>query len=263
MMTLPYRTWGLAKNPSVVFLHGLFGSLLDWEGLAPLFDDTHFVVAIDLPGHGDAVLPQTASLQSAVRLIKDTLLFLSCHDVTLVGYSLGGRLGLHLAKECPELIREVILESSSPGLDDPVQRAFRAQSDLAASERLLQYGLGPFLEQWYQNPMFGSIAQHPDFDALLQNRLAGNPDYLAWVLREFSPGVLPSLWDELPNLPVVGFVCGERDERYIEIGQRMYQECSGIHRRVLLQAGHLTHFEQPVLFAGFIRALLERTHKTV
>lgn len=263
MLTLPYTTWGVAKNPCLLFLHGLLGSHTDWEAIAPSFAETHFVVALDWPGHAGSPLIDGMSLPMLCGLLKDTLCFLSCHDTCVVGYSFGGRMAMHTALAYPDLFDRVILESSSPGLDDPIQRAMRAQSDMALATQLLEEGVGPFLRTWYDNPVFGGIRHHPDFNAFLSQRSESVSHDLATMIQRFSPGVLPSLWPVVDRLPLVGFVCGERDERYVDIGQRLHQQCPGMHRRVVLNAGHNTHFEQPALFTGFIKALLERVHKTV
>jgi len=229
--------------------------------MAPSFADTHFVVAIDWPGHGGTPLMPGLSLPVLCDMLKDTLCFLSCHDTCVVGYSFGGRMAMHTALAYPDLFDGIILESSSPGLDDPIQRAMRAQSDMALATQLLDEGLDPFLRTWYDNPVFGGIARHPDFDSFVAQRAKAAPADLATMIQRFSPGVLPSLWPMVTQLPLVGFVCGERDERYVEIGHRLHQQCPAMHRRVVLNAGHNTHFEQPALLTGFIKALLERVHK--
>ena len=43
-------------QPCVVFLHGLLGSIGDWEKIAPAIAKTHPVLLIDLPGHGNSRL---------------------------------------------------------------------------------------------------------------------------------------------------------------------------------------------------------------
>lgn len=263
MLTLPYTTWGIAKNPCLLFLHGFFGSHFDWDVVAPSFADTHFVVALDWPGHAGTPLPEGLSLALLSEMLKNTLCFLSCHDTCVVGYSFGGRMAMHAALAYPGLFDGIILESSSPGLDDPIQRAMRAQSDMALATQLVEEDLGSFLRTWYDNPVFGGIARHPDFDLFLAQRTEAVPHDLATMIQRFSPGVLPSLWPMVTQLPLLGFVCGERDDRYVDIGQRLHQQCPGMHRRVVLNAGHNTHFEQPTLFTGFLRALLERVHKVV
>ena len=46
-----------------------------------------------------------------------------------VGYSMGGRLCLRLALDRPDLVRGLMLVSTSPGIADPTERAARVEAD--------------------------------------------------------------------------------------------------------------------------------------
>src|SRR3954469_7709338 len=78
-------------DPTLIFVHGFACSLDDWDeqlrGLSPSFR----CVALDLPGHGGAAMPDPVSLEmlaAAVNRVKDQV---EASDTILVGHSMGCR----------------------------------------------------------------------------------------------------------------------------------------------------------------------------
>jgi len=114
--------------PTLLCLHGLGGSSLNYLALAPLLTDTYRVVALDLPGHGGS-RPSTGDVLADVDRVLDRVLA----DVTptaLVGHSLGGVLALrHLAAARPVVDRLVLL-------DPPVPTSLSGSRDLGLTARL-------------------------------------------------------------------------------------------------------------------------------
>ena len=53
--------------------------------------------------------------------------------VDLVGYSMGGRMALRTAVDHPHLVRRLVLIGATPGIEDPADRAARAEQDRATA----------------------------------------------------------------------------------------------------------------------------------
>ena len=57
-MMRPYslhcRTLGFPEHPAIVFLHGFMGSGADWDPVMAQLSESHYCVAMDLPGHGNS-----------------------------------------------------------------------------------------------------------------------------------------------------------------------------------------------------------------
>jgi pimeloyl-ACP methyl ester carboxylesterase len=134
----------LSASP-LVFLHGLAGSAATWQGVIGSFVDSHRVVAVDLPGHGqsDAPDPATAdySIDGLTRVVTETLRLLGLRQVTLVGHSLGGAIAITAALADPHLVGRLVLVDSI-GLGDEINPAVGTLLDQppsdAASRALLE-----------------------------------------------------------------------------------------------------------------------------
>ncbi len=148
-------------------------------------------LCVDLPGHGestdvDADLEQTADL--VVELAGD-------EPFDLVGYSLGGRVALHVACRAPSQLQGVIAVSASPGLADDAARAARLARDTAMAEGLLASGdVAGFLARWLANPMFATL---PADAAGLDLRATNSAGGLARSLVRCSLGTQRDLRGEL------------------------------------------------------------------
>src|SRR5947207_11329176 len=98
----------------LLLLHGFTGSAATW---APLIDSLppHFgTIAPDLIGHGRSDSPPDAHRYYMARCMADLLAMLDALEVErtdLLGYSMGGRVALHLVAVAPERVGAPVLES--------------------------------------------------------------------------------------------------------------------------------------------------------
>ena len=118
-------------RPPVVLLHGFMGRGADWRAVRADLPETWDVRAPDLPGHGAAVGLGSYSMDAAADLALAGL----AEPADVVGYSMGGRLALHLAATHPEAVRRVVVVSGSPGLRTDAERAARRAVDARAGRR--------------------------------------------------------------------------------------------------------------------------------
>lgn len=257
----PHRSLGDPQAPTLIFLHGFLGSGRDWLPVAEAFSSTHHILLPDLPGHGAHTRrdPGALDFESLSAELAGFVQSFSGVRPVLIGYSLGGRLALHFACSHPAQAGALILESASPGLTDPTERAARAAQDDALAGRLRSGGLAAFVESWYRADLWRSLRSRPDLLAQISgDRLGGDAVWLARVLSELSPGRMPPLWDCLPGLrlPVL-LLAGDLDPKYPAVLRRAGALIPNAVHTLIPGAGHNIHLEQPEAFIQALRPFLE------
>ena len=108
---------GHANGPTILLVHGLGGSHLNWDLLAPLLTPHGRVYAIDLPGFGRSEPGErTASVQANVAVVKRFIDEVAGTPVVLVGNSMGGMISILVAGERPDAVTSlVLLDPAVPG----------------------------------------------------------------------------------------------------------------------------------------------------
>ncbi len=227
---------------NVVLLHGFGGTRRAWDGVVELLDRERYrPLAMDLPGHGEAAdAPRPITFAGCVGHV----LAASPERFVLCGYSLGGRIALHVALAAPERVARLVLVGVNPGIEDGAERAARRRSDHALAEELERAPFEEFIERWRTQPMFAD--DPPEVGALAREDQRRNwPDALAAVLRGVGTGEMTPLWDRLAELPIpVAVLVGERDAKFLALGRRMVERLAD---GVLLVApgGHGLPLENP------------------
>ena len=97
---------------TVVLLHGFAGTRHAWDLVAARLDPERYRPhALDLRGHGEArdARPITFAACTADVLEAAPARFILC------GYSLGGRVALHVALAAPERVSRLVLVASTAG----------------------------------------------------------------------------------------------------------------------------------------------------
>jgi 2-succinyl-6-hydroxy-2,4-cyclohexadiene-1-carboxylate synthase len=170
------------------------------------------------------------------------------------GYSMGGRLCLRLAVDRPELVRGLILVSSTAGIEDPSERAARIASDDELAMFVEHEGVDTFLERWLAQPLFAGVP--PDAPGLA-DRHALSVEVVAHGLRHLGAGTMDPMWDHLSRLTMpVGVIWGARDAKYQRLGRLMERTIPNAVPFEVARSGHAIPLEQPEGLATALQSVL-------
>jgi pimeloyl-ACP methyl ester carboxylesterase len=126
---------GNPDGPTFVLVHGLGGSHLNWDLLAPLLTPHGRVLALDLPGFGRSEPgSRRASVQANVAVLRRFLREIAASPAVLVGNSMGGMVSIFTAASAPRAVRGVVLL-------DPALPGGRRSLDAAVAGQFLLYAL--------------------------------------------------------------------------------------------------------------------------
>jgi 2-succinyl-6-hydroxy-2,4-cyclohexadiene-1-carboxylate synthase len=234
---------------NVVLLHGFSGTHRAWDGVVARLDQERYLPrALDLPGHGDA-----ADAERPITFARcvEHVLARSPERFVLGGYSLGGRIALHIALTAPERVSRLVLVSTSAGIKDPAERAQRRLADNRLAEELESIPFEDFIERWRTQPLFadeprevGVLAREEQRPNRAEARAAGR--------RGLGTGEMDPLWGRLPELRMpVTVLVGDRDAKYLALGERMVELLpeAGL---LLVPGGHGLPLENPEAVARAI-----------
>jgi pimeloyl-ACP methyl ester carboxylesterase len=129
--------------PTVVLVHGLGGSHLNWDLFAPLIRDRARVLALDLPGFGRSEPGgRRTTVHDNVAVLDRFLTEVAGTPAVLVGNSMGGMISILETAASPQSVNGlVLLDAAMPGprraLDPLVAFTFAVYAIPMVGERFL------------------------------------------------------------------------------------------------------------------------------
>ena len=234
---------------TVVLLHGFAGTQRAWDGVVERLNPERYrPLTLDLPGHGEqADVERLISFTGCVECV----LAQAPERFALCGYSLGGRVALHVALAAPERVSRLVLVSTTAGIEDDAQRAQRRAADQRLAEELERVPFEDFIERWRTQPLFAD--EPAEVRALArEDQRRNRPGALAAVLRGIGTGEMAPLWDRLGELTMpVTILAGDRDAKFQALGRRMVELLADA-RLIVVSGGHGLPLEHPAAVASQI-----------
>ncbi|WP_299094369.1 2-succinyl-6-hydroxy-2,4-cyclohexadiene-1-carboxylate synthase [uncultured Metabacillus sp.] len=258
---IEYNVEVKSKGQPLVLLHGFTGSSSNWTSILNEISDTKFIL-IDIIGHGRTESPEDPARYRTEEAVEDLISILNKLNIekaNFLGYSMGGRLALSFTATYPNRVNKLILESSSPGIKDMDERIKRKISDEKLARSIIKNGMVSFVDYWEDIPLFSTQKRLPKEQRkqIREKRLENSSLGLANSLIGMGTGVQPSWWKMLPSIknPIL-LVCGELDQKFCEIANKMNQMFPNSTLNEIKDAGHAIHVEQPRIFGKIVNEFL-------
>lgn len=245
---------GPQTAPTIVLLHGFMGVPSDWAPVCEALGEWQ-IGLVEL--HPMDPVSFLNALSEAIRAH-------GLSRVAIGGYSMGGRLAIYCAMQNPALFPVLIGVSTTPGIEDAVQRETRAAADLEMANRLralkTQEEFEGFLREWWHQGIFVSPRMHSGLlDQLVESRLDLAPATLADFHALWSSGTLPSQWEAIKNYPGSALLLiGSQDTKYSDIAKRMEQGLTDATTEILAGCGHQLLWEAPQEMGWAMHHFLEK-----
>lgn len=235
----------------LVLLHGFTQTGRAWDGVVEALGSQRYTaLAPDLRGHGDAARARPITFDA----ITHDVLATGGERFALAGYSMGGRIALHVALAAPHRVTRLGLVATTAGIADADERAARRAADEALAARIEQQSIEDVAADWGAQPLFATqsaevrVRAHAD-------RLRNDPGDLATSLRGVGTGVMTPLWDRLAELTMpVDVIVGEHDAKFSALGERLAHALPHAHLTVVPGAGHALPVEAPDAVAEALNA---------
>ncbi len=227
----------LTKKPGnyIHALHGFLGLPSDWT----MFNFIDYPMEIN---HSEL------DFNSWSQLCNSEVAFCSGKNI-LLGYSLGGRLAMHMLLSAPTLWDAAIFVSAHPGLDCDRERESRLVSDQRWARHFLEEPWDDLMCAWNENAVFGGFPLlHPRIEKDYDRKI------LAQQLSHWSLGKQEFLLDRLKKLSIPTlYIAGQRDKKFTAIAEK-FREVGSVS--IIPEAAHRVPWDQPEKFATQINQFL-------
>ena len=111
-MKLNYRKYG--SGPTLIILHGLYGSSDNWIPIARKLEDHFTVLLPDLRNHGASPHAATHSYADMVNDLEEFYSETNTTSAFLIGHSMGGKVAMQFAADHPEKIDRLMIVDIAP-----------------------------------------------------------------------------------------------------------------------------------------------------
>jgi esterase len=248
----------LGSGPSLVVLHGLFGSSGNWRGVARELAATHKVHCVDLRNHGASPWADSMSYLEMADDVVQIIDRLGLERPSVMGHSMGGKTAMALALRHPERVGRLIVVDIAPmpyaDTSTPFAEAMRSADVVAAATRAE-----------VQRRLQQAVPERAVVPFLMQNLVTRN-DHFDWRLNLLGiSAAMPQLCAFPSALLGSRFtgpltVIAGANSRYVarHDGASFRPLFSDVRVEVIEGAGHWVHADQPAAFLASVRRALQR-----
>lgn len=247
-----YVRWGDQGN-RIVLLHSMGMDAHSMDLLAESLSSGHRVLALTILGHGDSTVPsEPVTLQDHAEMLLECARSLEHTPFTLVGHSVGGRLGMILAAEHPSDVKGLVLVDIAP--PDTTPRAWRQRTApiLRSREEALAHlkeRYPRFAPEYIENRLRYGFTEQPD--GSLAPKPAGN---------DFMRGMSTDLWPYVERIRVPTLLVKGADSALVtpEKHARMRESIPEFASVTILGATHMVPQEKPEEFEETVRSFISK-----
>ncbi len=251
---LNYKSFG--QGEPVIILHGLFGTLDNWQTVAKALAEHFLVFIVDQRNHGRS--PHVDGM-SYPLLAEDLREFMESHWIYrahLIGHSMGGKTVMQFALHYPDMVDKLaVIDIAPKAYPGGHEEIFQALLDLDIDRVENRQDAEAFLARRIDSP--------PVLQFLLKNISRNHEGRYAWkmnlpVLYRHYPDILRQVEGEPPYDGPALFLRGGRspyvlpeDEPHI---RSLFPQA---HIETVENAGHWVHAEAPATVIEKLKSFLE------
>ena len=259
------HTESVGRGDAILFVHEYAGDHRSWEPQMRRFSRSHRCITYAARGYPPSQAPDDAGAYSQQRAVDDAVAVLDRLGVEaadVVGISMGGFAGLHLAMQHPARVRSLVIAGTGYGAHPSEAARFRKESE-AIARLIEESGIEAFARRYLSGP---ARVQFRNKDPrgwkqlvreLEEHSADGAVRTMRGVQRE-RPS-LYALETELSRIeaPVL-ILAGDEDDGCLEASLWLKRVIPRSGLVVLPKSGHTLNLEEPDLVNAFIADFLSR-----
>jgi pimeloyl-ACP methyl ester carboxylesterase len=223
-----------AGNFCLLFLHGWRSNKEIWGGIIKqtnnLANNQFNIYALDLPGFGQSQTPrEPMTVGDYAEVVAKFIKKLELKNVIIVGHSFGGRIGIKLACNHPDLVSKLVLVDSAGFTADK-----KKLNIMGVGAKIVKPFFKPKFMQGLRNKIYKSI---------------GSEDYVATpeLQKTYINVISEDLSHDMKDVKCATLIInGENDlDTPVDFGKRMNALIPNSKFVILPKAGHFSFIDKP------------------
>jgi pimeloyl-ACP methyl ester carboxylesterase len=234
----------IGQGPPLVILHGLFGTLDNWQTLAKQWAQDYTVVLIDLRNHGRSPHVDTHDYPAMAHDVKEFLENHFIYETHLLGHSMGGKAAMQFAADYPDMLAKLVVVDIAP-------KVYPGGHEVIL-DALSDLDLATITERSEADDHLARRIPEPGIRQFLLKNLTRSKDGgFEWkmnlpVLLEYYTAILDNVVMSAPYPGETLFVRGARSNYIEDADVPTLQQWFPASQLVTIpDAGHWVHAEQP------------------
>lgn len=247
-MKLNYKREG--NGDPLIIIHGLFGSLDNWQTLGKKFAEDFDTILVDQRNHGHSPhsdgFDYDLMAQDLIELIKD----LEFEKVNIIGHSMGGKTAMRAAQLRPDLINKLVVVDIGPKgypmhHDSILEGLHAIDFNVVKSRGQANEAISPYIQD-------EGVKQF-----LLKNLYWKEKGVLDWrinlpVITANMEKIISQLPADEVTVPTL-FIRGEKSNYIIEDDYTdIFMQFPNSDIETIYNAGHWIHAENPFDFYNLV-----------
>ena len=259
------HTESVGRGDAILFIHEYAGDHRSWEPQVRRFSRSHRCITYAARGYPPSQVPADAGAYSQQHAVDDAVAVLDGLGVEaadVVGISMGGFAGLHLAMQHPARVRSLVVLGTGYGARPAEAQRFGGECE-AIARLIRESGMEPFARRYLSGP---ARVQFQDKDPRgweqLVRELGGHSADGAVRTMLGVQRQRPSLYSLEAKLSAIEapvlVLAGDEDDGCIETSLWLKRTIPRSGLAVLPKSGHTLNLEEPDLVNAFIADFLGR-----
>ncbi len=237
------------EGPVLLFLHGLFGALSNYQYQVEAFKDKYKVVIpilpiFELPLH-------RATLTGLTNYVKKFVDYKGYKDMTVIGNSLGGHIALMYTLEEPQKVKAIVLTGSSGLFEQSLGDTYPKRGDYQFIKERTEYT--------FYDPKSASKELVDEVFEIVNNR-----NKAIRVISTAKSAIRNNLAKKLKKITQPALLIWGADDKITPpfVGEEFQELLPNAELHLIDKCGHAPMMERPEEFNRLLAQFLEKVYQT-
>ena len=252
---LAYEELGKGNPTPLIILHGFFASSRNWRKMAERLSGKFHVYVLDMRNHGLSPphpVMDYPSMTADILRFMDTQWIMTAH---ILGHSMGGKIAMWLALNAPERVGKLVVVDIAP-------KSYTHSFDKTV-QALINLPLADIQHRKQAEALLANDIPELDYRQFLLQNLILKEGLYVWrvnldIFMRTAANIVafPETQDLLPYRSETLFIAGE-NSNYVT-PEDIFRRFPRAKFKVIAEAGHWLHVQQPEVFAEVVENFLQR-----